>query len=101
VRARLGEYGAYRLHAGAFAERFPAFREPLCFTHADCDLYAGTVETIKLADRLLTPRGRIVFDDYGNPRMPGVRLAADRYLGGSRYAITRILDSIQVVAVRR
>jgi O-methyltransferase len=89
------------LHPGPFDETFAAFDRPLCFIHADADLYASTVATIRLAERLLVAGGIILFDDYGNPRLPGVEIAVDKCLDREQFAGRRLPGSIQYVAIRR
>ncbi len=73
VRARLRTVRQYRLHVGLFADTFAAFAQPLCFIHADADLYQSTVDIIRLADRCLVRGGQIVFDDYANRNYSGGR----------------------------
>jgi O-methyltransferase len=91
----------YKIHRGLFSETFPAFSGPLCFIHADADLYQSTVEIIRLADRCLVPGGHIVFDDYDNPLFPGINLAIERHLSRERYAVTPSPATIQCFATRR
>jgi len=89
-----------RLHVGMFSETLPRFCEPLCFIHSDGDLYQSTVEVIEFASRLLVPGGIIVFDDYGNPRLPGVKMAVERHLDRNRFAVFPSHDTIQCFAIR-
>lgn len=89
------------VHMGLFPETFPGFSTALCFIHSDSDLYASTLETIALAERLLVPGGAILIDDYGNPRMPGVQMAVDRCLAQERFDGHRIPGTIQYLARRR
>ncbi len=97
----LGSALNVRVHPGVFADVFPMFDGPLCFIHSDSDLYISTLETIELAARILVPGGLILFDDFGNPRMPGVRLAVERELDPSLFEGRRLPDSIQFLARRR
>jgi O-methyltransferase len=91
----------YRIHEGIFSETLSAFSEPLCFIHADADLYESTVDIIQLADKCLVPGGHIVFDDYDNPHFPGINLAVERYLDPTSYIIESSPNSIQCFATRR
>ena len=86
VLRRMGAARQYAIHRGLFAETFADFSEPLCFIHADADLYRSTVEIIELADRCLVRGGAIVFDDYGAPSFPGIRRAIEERLDRRRYA---------------
>ncbi len=101
VLARARELPNVRVHAGAFSETFPAFEGALAFIHSDSDLYVSTVETIDLAARALVTGGVVLFDDYGNPRLPGVQLAVDRHLDPDRFRGARIPGTIQYLATRR
>lgn len=101
VRARLEGLQNTELHPGDFRTSFPSFDRALCFIHGDCDLYEGTCDIIALADRLLTPGGILVIDDYGNPRLPGVKLAVDRVLDPAGYDGERSPGTIQFVATKR
>jgi hypothetical protein len=89
------------VHPGRFSDTLPKFTTPLCFIHCDGDLYQSTVEVIEFARRLLTPGGAIVFDDYGNPRLPGVKFAVDRHLDPATFRILPSNDTIQCLAARR
>jgi O-methyltransferase len=91
----------YVVHKGFFSETFSDFSAPLCFIHADADLYQSTVEIIRLADKCLVPGGHIVFDDYNNPYYPGVSLAVDKYLCSENYLVVRSPKTIQCFATRR
>jgi O-methyltransferase len=91
----------YIIHKGRFSETLPVFSEPLCFIHADADLYQSTVDIIHLANRCLIPGGHIVFDDYDNPRFPGINLAIEKYLDPEKYIIVRSPETIQCFVTRR
>lgn len=55
---------------------FPIVPVPVIFI--DCDHnYIGVQSDIANALSILQPGGFIIFDDYGNPRTPGVRQAID------------------------
>ncbi len=101
VRARLGALRQYRLHVGLFADTFAAFAQPLCFIHADADLYRSTVDIIRLADRCLVRGGQIVFDDYDNQQFAGVRLAIERHLNPREYVVTPSPETMQCFATKR
>lgn len=101
VLVRMEPLGQYQIHPGLFSETFASFSGRLCFIHADADLYESTVEIIDLADRCLVPGGRIVFDDYDNPRYPGVSLAIRDRLDPARYTIIDSGDTLQCFAIRK
>ena len=86
---------------GLFAQTFAAFDRPLCFIHADADLYESTVEIIGLADRCLVAGGTIVFDDYENAKFPGVTLAIERFIDLERYRAEPSPETIQYFATKR
>ncbi len=91
----------YELHPGLFSETLPLFDQPLCFIHADADLYESTVQVIALADRCLVEDGIIVFDDYENTYYPGVRLAIQHALDPGRYTIIPSPESTQCFAIKK
>ncbi|MGH3888240.1 MAG: class I SAM-dependent methyltransferase [Pseudonocardiaceae bacterium] len=97
----LGSAPNVRVYPGRFADVFSTFDRPLCFIHSDSDLHISTLETIELAARILVPGGLILFDDFGNPRLPGVRLAVERALDPELFEGRWLPDSIQFLAVRR
>jgi hypothetical protein len=99
--ATLGSVPNVQVYPGLFADVFPEFDRPLCFIHSDSDLYVSTLDTIRLAARTLVPGGAILFDDYGNPRLPGVELAVTRGLDPDLFDGHRVPDSIQYLAYRR
>jgi SAM-dependent methyltransferase len=101
VVARMGTLRRYVLHEGLFSETFATFDLPLCFIHADADLYVSTLDVIRLADRCLSPGGRIVFDDYCNPEFRGVTRAVDEALDPRRYDVVRSPETLQCFATRR
>lgn len=78
AKGNLKELSRYEIYEGLFSETFKNFNRPLCFIHADADLYVSTKEIIELADRLLVEGGVMVFDDYGI--YPWVTSAVDQFL---------------------
>lgn len=98
---RMGNFKQYRIHRGLFSTTFAGFDEPLCFIHADSDLYESTVDIIGLANRCLVPGGCIVFDDYDNPSFPGVTLAIEDQLDHRYYDVIECRQTLQCLAIRR
>jgi hypothetical protein len=43
VRRRMDSLSRYVIHAGLFSDTLALFAQPLCFVHADADLYQSTV----------------------------------------------------------
>ncbi len=78
----------FALHIGPFSTTLPQFVQPLCFIHADADLYQSTVDIIEFADRVLVRGGVVVFDDYDNSDFPGVRRAVDAHLVPGNYQVS-------------
>jgi O-methyltransferase len=101
VVRRMDGMTGYRVHKGPFSETLGAFADPLCFIHADADLYRSTAEVIDLADRCLVPGGTIVFDDYGSEMFPGVGVAIRRHLDLRAYDATPSRPTLQFIAVKR
>jgi len=100
VRRFMSDVSQYEIHAGFFCDTFPQFDEPLCFIHADGDLYTSTADIIKLADRVLVPGGLILFDDYGHENFPGVKVAVMQYLRQDRYEFYPIHNECLGLAVK-
>ncbi len=100
VSARMESLSQYKLHPGLFSETLPLFDQPLCFIHADADLYESTLEVIGLADRCLTKEGVVVFDDYDSPYYSGVRLAIEGALDPRRYTIIPSRETTQCYAIK-
>lgn len=101
VTRRMDGMTGYRIHRGCFSDTFPDFDGPLCFIHADADLYRSTAEIIALADRCLVPGGTIVFDDYASEMFPGVGAAIRAHLDLRRYEAIPCRRTLQFVARRR
>lgn len=101
VRRFMKDVSQYEFHPGFFSDTFPQFDKPLCFIHADGDMYTSTVDIIKLADRVLVPGGIMLFDDYGHEQFPGVRLAAMQYLDQDLYSFYPVQDMCLGLAVKR
>lgn len=91
----------YTLYPGMFSDTLPQFHKPLCWIHADGDLYQSTIDIIKFADRVLMPGGCMVIDDYGHPRFPGVQRATTEYIDLDRYVFFESLDLRQAFAIKR
>lgn len=91
----------YEIHKGFFCDTLPKFDEPLCFIHADADIYTSTVEIIQFADRVLIPGGLMIMDDYNHPRFPGVKAAVYQYLDSARYEMYPSTDFKQAFIIKR
>lgn len=100
VSAQMESFSQYEIHPGLFSETLPPFDQPLCFIHADADLYESTLEVIGLADRCLTKEGVVVFDDYDSPYYSGVRLAIEGALDPQRYTIIPSRETTQCYAIK-
>ena len=101
VLKRLGTSSLYRIHKGAFSQTFSGFSRPLCFIHADADLYCSTVQIIELADRCLVRGGAVIFDDCRNPETPGVAMALTRHLDSGKYHMVTAPSGNQCFASKR
>jgi SAM-dependent methyltransferase len=91
----------YKLYPGMFSDTLPQFHKPLCWIHADGDLYRSTIDIIQFADRVLVPGGCMVIDDYDHPRFPGVKRAVVECIGLDQYVFFESLDLRQAFAVKR
>lgn len=67
-------------HKGWIPESFAGLDDlKLCFAHIDLDLYQSILDTLAFVYPRLSPRGVIVFDDYGFASCSGARKAVDEY----------------------
>jgi O-methyltransferase len=98
VRSRLEDDPAVVMHSGLFSDTLPRFSGPLCFIHADADLYLSTVDIIRAAIRVLVPGGVVVFDDFVNVDFPGVRRAIEAHLPSDMFTLHA--TGMQCVATR-
>ncbi len=62
-----------------FCLGFPSVSSDLkiSFAHVDVDFYTPTMDTLSAMKDMLEPGGRLVVDDYGWSRTPGVKYAVD------------------------
>jgi O-methyltransferase len=98
VRSRLEDDPAVVFHPGLFSDTLPPFHRPLCFIHADADLYLSTRDIIEAALRVLVPGGVVVFDDFVNADFPGVRRAVEEHLPPHLFSLHA--TGMQCVATR-
>lgn len=69
------------IHSGWFREiEDEAFPTPIAFALLDGDLYSSTMDGLKKFYHKLSVGARVVLDDYGWERAPGVRRACDDFL---------------------
>lgn len=81
VRQNLREFDFIEYHKGWIPEPFRALTDRrFCFVHIDVDLYQPTRESFEFFYPKLSPRGVIIFDDYGSVKFPGARQAIDECL---------------------
>lgn len=67
-----------RLVKGLFPESAAPFvGMRFAFVHLDLDLYLSTLEALRWFMPRMSDGGIIVFDDYDNPKAPGIRRAID------------------------
>lgn len=55
-------------------------QRPISFAHVDVDFFKSTWDSLLYLRDNLVPGGRIVCDDYGWPKTPGVKKAVDQAL---------------------
>ena len=81
VRQNLHEFDFIEYHKGWIPEPFRELSDhQFCFVHIDVDLYEPTRESFAFFYPRLSPRGVMVFDDYGSVKFPGARQAIDECL---------------------
>jgi len=76
---RMQLYFATQGAVSIFCREFPinVGDYPISFAHVDVDLYHSTSESLKYLARNMIKGGKVVVDDYGWQRTPGVEIAVD------------------------
>ncbi len=67
------------IRQGIFPESLDGLEERFAFVSLDVDLEQSTLEGLRWFYPRLSPGGRIMLHDYGNPSLPGVKRALERY----------------------
>jgi O-methyltransferase len=61
----------------------------ICFAFLDGDYYDSICDSFKLISKKLQPGAMVVFHDYSNPALPGVKRAVDEITEKHGYQITQ------------
>ncbi len=79
VSALLSDHANVHLHPGLFPDSLPRdwANKRFALVHVDVDIYASALACCRFFYPRLSPGGAMIFDDYGFPSCPGVRLAVD------------------------
>lgn len=81
VQNNLKEFNFIKFYKGWIPERFPEVKySTFSFVHIDVDLYQPILHSIDFFYPRLSPRGIMVFDDYGCVQFPGAKIAIDECL---------------------
>jgi O-methyltransferase len=68
------------LHKGWIPQSFAGLDSlKFCFAHIDLDLHQSILDALEFIYPRMTPRGVIIFDDYGFASCPGARKAVDDF----------------------
>jgi hypothetical protein len=84
---RLGYTGSVIPVKGYFEQTLPQVQEPICFALIDCDLRESIAYCAQYLWPLLTPGGRMVFDDYTSGNYRGARIGIDQFVESVRTEI--------------
>lgn len=68
------------MHKGMFADTMQFLPEAISLLHVDCDLYESTKTVLASAYPRLVKGAVVIFDEYDDPKWPGVRKAVDEFL---------------------
>ena len=80
VSAFVGRESFIEYFQGWIPETFAGLEDRrLCFAHIDLDLYESILDCLAYVYPRLSPRGVIVFDDYGFASCPGARRAVESF----------------------
>lgn len=86
VAAEMAQWGVkvnWRLVKGLFADTLPkGLPKQIAFVHVDCNTYEAHMEVLKAVWPRLSAGGVMVFDDWGEPKWPGVDLAITQFFAG-------------------
>ena len=77
----------YKIIKGMVGDTLPKFDKPLCFIHADLDLYSPMVEAGKFATRLLAKGGYYIAHDYKYPMWIGVERSVKELVAEGNFKI--------------
>jgi O-methyltransferase len=59
----------------------------IAFAHIDGDLYASTIQALRLVYPKMQYGGFILVDDYGEPYFEGPKLATDKFFAGTKEVV--------------
>lgn len=79
VLASLPHPGSVRLMPGFFPRSLDGLEERFCLVSLDVDFPETTLEGLRYFWPRLVPGGYLLVHDWGNPSLPGVREAVERY----------------------
>ena len=100
VRAYVGNDDA-TYHVGLVQDTLPELGDTkVAFAHVDCDLHSATKACCEHLYPRLSPRGVIVFDDYGRTTTFGVNKAVDRYFKDRGALIIHNIAAAQLMVVK-
>ncbi len=85
VLENLSEFDFIKTHKGWIPEPFKDLQNAtFCYAHIDVDLYEPTRDSIRFIWERLSPRGVVLFDDYGTLLFPGARVAINEFFQGRK-----------------
>jgi len=88
-------------HKGWIPQSFAGLDDlKFCFAHIDLDLYQSILDALEFIYPRMTPRGVIIFDDYGFASCPGARKAVDEFFADKLEA-PFILTTAQAMVTKR
>ena len=87
VQRFLEEFANVTFHPGIFPESVTheCTQAGYSFVHVDADMYRSVYDCCAFFYPRLIPGGMLLFDDYGFPSCPGVKMGADEYFSDKRH----------------
>lgn len=82
VMSVVGSRGV-KYRVGVFPSSFMEHDEWFSFVHSDTDTYAGAAATLEVFSGRMVAGGKILFDDYGWQKCPGIEKAVSEFLNSN------------------
>lgn len=82
IKSYLHDCQNVRLYQGLFPDTSePVEKASFCLIHIDVDIYRSAMDCCEFFYSRMEKGGIMVFDDYGIPDCPGIKMAVDEFFG--------------------